>query len=70
MAEATMSVPDIKCEGCASSIRRTLGKLGGIGSVAVDVAERTVAVQYDGEVVTVDQIAARLAQAGFPVSGV
>lgn len=69
MAEIQLSVPDIRCGGCASSIERSLGKLGGVQIVTVDVQARTVAVGFDDSIVTPTQIASRLAQAGFPVAG-
>ena len=32
------------CEGCAGAVRRVLGKLPGVGAVAVDVAAKRVVV--------------------------
>ena len=37
-------------EGCASAIKRILGKVEGVSSVETDVAAKTVVVQSDGSV--------------------
>jgi copper chaperone CopZ len=68
MEQARLKAPDVHCEGCADSIRRSLGKLDGVTGVDVSVTERTVTVTYDAAVVTVSRIGDRLAMAGFPVS--
>ena len=60
--------PDIECDGCASSIKRSLGELRGVEKVDVDVAAKNVSVSYDSSEVQDLQIRERLKQAGFPVS--
>lgn len=57
---------EIECEGCANSIKRTLGKLAGVESVAVTVDSKTIAVSYDSSVTNEEAIKARLEGAGFP----
>jgi copper chaperone CopZ len=66
MASQTFTCPAIHCEGCAGSIRRSLGKLRGVTAVDVAVATTAVTVQYDEAVTDGAAIAARLAAAGFP----
>jgi Cu+-exporting ATPase len=58
--------PDISCEGCANSIKRTLGKLEGVQGVEVTVAEKRVLVRYNADAVNAEQVQSRLEQAGFP----
>lgn len=58
--------PAIHCEGCANAIKRSLGKLEGIQSVAVDVDAKTVTAQYDDARLHEPQIRERLEQSGFP----
>ncbi len=67
MASVSMIAPAIHCEGCASAIKRSLGKLSGVQEVSVGVADRSVSVTFDPAQVTPDAIKARLEQAGFPV---
>ena len=62
----TYVAPAIECDGCANSIKRSLGKLAGVSEVKVDVAEKRVEVEYDPQKVEEQAISARLEQAGYP----
>lgn len=66
METAIYNAPAIHCEGCASSIQRSLGKLPGVERVEVDIGARRVRVQYDAARVDDTAIRTRLAMAGFP----
>lgn len=66
MENVRLIAPAIHCDGCAASIKRSLGKLAGVGSVEVRVDERSVSVAYDPALVSPDSIKARLKLAGFP----
>ena len=59
--------PAIHCDGCAAAIKRSVGKLAGVDSVEVAVADKRVSVSFDGARVSADMIKERLEQAGFPV---
>ncbi len=67
MSKSTLLVSDITCGGCANSIKLALTKLPGVGSVEVDVASKTVEVEYS-ELTTISLIEAKLDDIGFPVS--
>lgn len=56
--------PEIVCGGCADSIKKALGKVGGVSDVDVDVASKKVTVKH-GETVSRDQIVAALDNAGY-----
>lgn len=62
----TLTAPAIHCEGCANSIKRSLGKLAGVQRVDVDIHSKNVTVQYEDAQVTESAIRERLEQAGFP----
>ena len=64
--EAVFVAPDIECGGCAASIQKALGQERGVHSVAVDVPTRAVTVGFDGALTGPAQIAATLADIGFP----
>ncbi len=66
MAIAGFSAPNIQCDGCAGAIRRSLGKLPGVVSVDVRVADKRVDVDYDPAVTSVAAIRDRLGAAGYP----
>ena len=59
--------PAIHCEGCANSIKRSLGKMPGVEEVSVDINGKMVRATYDTAQTTEDSIRARLEMAGFPV---
>ena len=64
-AHYTAHAPAIHCEGCADSIRKSLGRLDGVQKVEIDVERKTVDVEYDSSVVSEPALADRLTQAGF-----
>ena len=62
----TRTAPDISCEHCANAITGALSALDGVASVAVDVDEKRVDVQYDAASASVEQIDAALEEEGYP----
>jgi copper chaperone len=48
MTTRTLSVPDISCGHCKSSIEDAVGPLDGVELVEVAIDERTVAIDFDG----------------------
>jgi len=62
-----VSVENIKCGGCANTIRTRLEKLDGIDSVMVDVESGRVTVDGDGN--TRQNVIERLASLGYPETG-
>ena len=46
MDQITLSVPDISCAHCKSSIEGAVSKLDGVGRVDVSIDDRTVAIEF------------------------
>ena len=67
MGTHTFRVEDIHCGGCESAIRKALTRLGGVSDVAPDSVTNQVTVRYDESQTSTEQIAERLATAGYPV---
>lgn len=65
--KTVFSSPGITCEGCAGSIKKSLGKVPGVSDVGVDVAARTVEVIHD-EATRPETIGAVLERAGYPAA--
>ncbi len=63
----TGRAPAIECDGCASAIKRSLGRLAGVESVHVNVATQGVTVRYDDAQTTPLAITDVLEHAGFPL---
>jgi copper chaperone CopZ len=68
MTSITVTAPDIRCEGCAGSIQRSLLRLPGVSSVSVGVDTKSVSVEFDETAVDETAVLQRLSDAGFPAS--
>jgi copper chaperone len=62
-----ISVENIKCGGCASTIRSRLQAMDGVNKIDVDIAEGIVTI--DGAEDTRAAVTARLLKLGYPESG-
>ena len=65
-ADYSAHTPAIHCEGCASSIKRSVGRLAGVETVEVDIESKNVRVVYDSDRLNEAAIGERLTMAGFP----
>ncbi|MDQ3569168.1 MAG: cation transporter [Actinomycetota bacterium] len=65
MTTSKLSVPGIHCEHCQSAIEGALGDLGGVRSARVSVPERTVDVDYDESLVSLDVIKDTIIEQGY-----
>jgi copper chaperone len=66
--ETALSVPDVSCEHCVTTINGALGQLSGVESVSTDIPSKTVHLRYDPSQVTMDTIEATLDEAGYTVA--
>jgi copper chaperone len=62
--EYRIDAENIKCEGCASTIREVLGRIDGVHEVAVEIATGRVTVTADEGLR--DAITASLRASGYP----
>lgn len=67
MHDATLSVPDIHCGHCKSSIEGAVGELDGVSNVDVSIETRTVDVRY-AEPSTRNEIIAAIEGQGYEVA--
>ncbi len=65
MSTTTLTIPGIHCDHCKSSIEGALGRLEGVRSAEVSVADRTVAVDYDDAVVDLRAIRDTIVEQGY-----
>jgi len=68
MSTRTLSVPDISCGHCKSSIEGAVGPLDGVELVEVAIDERTVAVDFDGTDDTYSAIVDAIEGQGYEVA--
>ncbi|CAA9556114.1 MAG: hypothetical protein AVDCRST_MAG73-3293 [uncultured Thermomicrobiales bacterium] len=64
---ATLTAPDISCGHCVATVKEAVGGLSGVSAVDADADTKQVQVSYDPNRVSMDQIAATLSEAGYPV---
>ena len=58
-------VENLKCNGCATTIRKELARMEGVSSVTVDVETSSVQVELD-DAVTLVKVKAKLLGLGYP----
>ena len=69
MKQITLSVPDISCGHCKSSIEGAVASLDGVARAEVSVSKRTVDVEYDPAQVDLAAIVSAIDDQGFEVDG-
>jgi copper chaperone len=67
MVSQTLSVPEISCGHCRSSIEAAVSPLDGVDRVEVQIDERTVQFDYDGTDATLTTIVAAIEAVGYEV---
>lgn len=67
MTTTTLSVPDISCEHCKTSIEGAVSVLTGVSTVEVGIDERIVDVSFDDGAVSLDDIVAAIEDQGYTV---
>lgn len=65
--QITLSVPDVSCAHCVAAVDEALSPIAGVSTVMTDLDSKQVSVSFDPANVSVDQIAAALDEAGYPV---
>ena len=68
MTTTTLSVPDISCGHCKSSIEGAVGALSGISNVEVTIDAKTVDLSFDDDAVTLDTIIEAIEDQGYEVA--
>ena len=68
MTTVTLSVPDISCGHCKSSIEGAVAPLEGVASAEVAIDDKTVAVDFDESAVTLDAIIEAIDDQGYEVA--
>ena len=71
MAEThvVLNVPSVSCNHCKMAIEKAVSALGGVGRVDVDVAQKTVTVDFDDAAVGLESIEEACTEEGYEVAG-
>ena len=68
MTQKTLSVPDISCGHCKTSIEGAVTPLEGVSSAVVAIDDRNVAIEYDGSESTMKAIVNAIDDQGYEVA--
>jgi Cu2+-exporting ATPase len=66
IATAILQVSGMKCAGCVQAVEKKLNQQAGLTSSVVNLVTQNAVVSFQPEVVSPDQFAIALTQAGFP----
>ena len=69
MSTTKLTIPEIHCDHCQTAIEGALGDLDGVRSARVSVPERTVDVDYDESLVSLDLIKDTIVEQGYDLPG-
>jgi copper chaperone len=69
MPTQTISVPEVHCGHCVSSIEGALNPMDGVSEASVDLESRTVSVTFDDTAVSLDAIVTAIEDQGYDVPG-
>ena len=64
----TLNVEGMSCMHCVNAIKNSVGSLPGVSKVEVDLMGKKVAVDFESDQVTLDQIKAKIEDAGYEVA--
>ena len=69
MAKETtiLNVEGMSCSHCENAVKKSVGALNGVASVAVDLKSKKVAVEHDPEKVSVNTIKETIEDQGYDV---
>jgi len=69
MTQITLSVPDISCGHCKSSIEGAVAPMDGVAKALVSIDDRTVEVEYEPADVDLSLIVTAIEDQGYEVEG-
>ncbi|MDF0606740.1 copper ion binding protein [Neisseriaceae bacterium TC5R-5] len=65
MTELILQVEGMSCQACVNSVSKVLGTMAGVSEVEVQLAAKQARVLYDAAVVSPEELAAAVTDAGF-----
>jgi copper chaperone len=67
MEKAALKVEGMSCSHCEKAVRTAAGAVEGVKSVNVDLASKTVTVEYDPNIASLDRICDAIEDQGYDV---
>ncbi len=69
MNTTEIKVENLKCNGCASTIKKGVEKYEEVKSLEIDIEQSIVKINFDGEDDVIDIFKKKLSSLGYPESG-
>lgn len=63
--EVDLDISGMHCAACSASIERSVGKLGGVNEISVNLVTNSAHVSYDPKQIKLNEIIERIEKAGF-----
>jgi copper chaperone len=67
MENVTLDVQGMSCDHCVKAVEGSVGKLNGVNSVKVNLKADTVDVEFNNQVVSLDEIKETIDDQGYDV---
>lgn len=67
MVTTTLTAPDISCEHCVATVKKTVGQFAGVQSVDANADTKQITIAYDPNQVELSKVEDALAEEGYPV---
>lgn len=64
-----IEIENLKCNGCANTIKKTLSKMNGIKNVKVNFEPESVEVEFDESLTKREDFVQQLSKLGYPEKG-
>lgn len=64
----TLKVAGMSCGHCVNAVESNVGKLQGVSSVTVNLADGEVTVEYDSKKISLDEIKDTIEEQGYDVA--
>lgn len=69
MNTITIKVANLKCHGCATTIKNGLIKFYEVKSLEINIEDSSISIYFDGDESNVGKYKAKLTKMGYPVQG-
>ncbi len=69
MNTITIKIENLKCNGCASTIKNGLNKFHEVKSTEINIEDSLISICFDGDESNVGKYKSKLTKMGYPVRG-
>jgi len=69
MKTIEIKIENLKCNGCASTIKKGLRKFEEVKNVDIDIENSIVNISFDGDYINIEKFKKKLSVLGYPETG-